>query len=118
MYLILAIIYFTKVTVRLRCWVSKPNWRDALGLQERAPYSGIFWYRATTRVTQLGCTKRLFGLFDRLADPSDKSASHTLTRVLESWRPSERRSAREDMPELLESRIQIMREAALMLGNL
>jgi hypothetical protein len=56
-------------------------------------------------------------LLERLADPADAPANKALGQVLETWRrPVEQRIKHVDLPVLLENRIEILRQAAALLG--
>jgi hypothetical protein len=111
-------------------WASKPNWRDAFELRKRAPYSGTGWYRAATGAAHMCRREQLFRLLERISDASDLPANEALTRALESfsfWRHSEQptqiprmcesmiNNAFTEVPGLLENRIELLRQAALLL---
>jgi len=113
-------------------WASKPNWRDAFELRKRAPYSGTGWYRPATGAAHIHRRKQLFRLLERISDASDLPANEALTRALESfpsWRHSDHRSTQTprmfesminnaftEVPGLLENRIELLRQTALLLG--
>jgi hypothetical protein len=95
-------------------WASRENWREALEIQKRVPYSERVWRR--TGKPQMDCEDQpLFSSLKRLTNQSDELAKGALSRVLESWQASEQRPAGINTPVLIENRIEVLRQAALLL---
>jgi hypothetical protein len=66
----------------------------------------------------MDCEDRLFlSSLERLTNQSDELAKGALSRVLESWQPSEQRPARINIPVLIENRIEVLRQAVLLLNK-
>jgi hypothetical protein len=68
----------------------------------------------SARLTLGACTINLLRLFNRFNNPGDAQARQALCRVQHSWTYGELRSDGECMPVLLENRIEVLRQAALM----
>jgi hypothetical protein len=58
----------------------------------------------------------LFQLFDRLNDPGDLSAADALANVLRTWIANSGSYQQERLAVLLENRIEILKQAALVVG--
>jgi hypothetical protein len=97
-------------------WGSRPNWRSSFEISCRPSTSGL-WYRPSERLTNPTSSAELFQLLDRLNNPNDLTAFNALANVLRTWTANSGSYSQERLPVLLENRIEILKQAALVLAS-
>lgn len=93
-------------------WASKPNWRSALQLRAHGYALWTLCYRMSRQAAT--CDERLMDLLERFTNKADHAAYEALNDVLQTWR---RPAFATTMPLLLENRIEILSQAASIVGQ-